>query len=69
MRTVEDLRQNDDSYITGRREAFSIRANLSSGIYYIVVLGYKEVTGDYTLHADVVTDPEEHHQYGNPAES
>ena len=51
------LTSNDDSYITGRREAFSIRANLSSGIYYIVVLGYKQVTGDYTLHADVVTDP------------
>lgn len=48
--------ENDDSFITGRREAFSIRANLSSGIYYIIVLGYKEETGDYTLHAEAATD-------------
>ena len=52
------LADNDDSYITGRREAFSIRANLSSGIYYIVVLGYREETGEYTLHADAVTGSE-----------
>ena len=51
------LAENDDSFITGRREAFSIRANLSTGIYYIVVLGYREKTGDYTLHADAATDP------------
>ena len=51
------LAENDDSFITGRREAFSIRANLSTGIYYIVVLGYKEETGDYTLHAEAATDP------------
>ena len=50
------LTENDDSYITGRREAFSIRATLSSGIYYIVVLGYKEKTGDYTLHAEAAAD-------------
>ena len=52
------LASNDDSYITGRREAFSIRANLSNGTYYIVVLGHKEETGDYTLRAEAVTDPE-----------
>ena len=51
------LAENDESYITGRREAFSIRANLSSGIYYIVVLGYKEETGDYTLHAQAAAGP------------
>ena len=51
------LASNDDSYITGRREAFSIRANLSSGIYYIVVLGYQAETGEYTLHAEAAADP------------
>ena len=50
------LTSNDDSYITGRREAFSIRANLSSGIYYIVVLGFQDETGEYTLHAEVAAD-------------
>ena len=51
------LASNDDGFITGRREAFSIRANLSSGIYYIVVLGYQAETGDYMLHAEAAADP------------
>ena len=48
---------NDDSDIEGRRTNFSLRRNLPRGVYYIDVLSWDGAIGDYTLHADAVTDP------------
>ena len=48
---------NDDSYIVGRDYGFNIRRNLSSGVYYISVRSWAGAIGDYTLHAEAVTDP------------
>ena len=49
---------NDDSFITGRRYNFHLRATLPPGIYYVGVFSFDRITtGDYTLHAEAVTDP------------
>ena len=48
---------NDDSFITGRRLSFHLRANLSPGIYYVGIRSVASATGNYTLHAQSVTDP------------
>ena len=53
---------NGDSRIEGRRANFHLRQRLSSGIYYISVRSWLTAdgefdTGDYTLHAQAVTDP------------
>ena len=53
---------NGDSYIAGRETGFSLRSNLPRGVYYISVRSWLTAdgdyaTGDYTLHAEAVTDP------------
>ena len=53
---------NNDSYIVGRETSFSLRSNLPRGVYYIYVRSRLTAdgdytTGDYTLHAEAVTDP------------
>ena len=49
---------NDKSYIEGTAGPnFHLRRNLSAGIYYVGVRSGDETTGDYTLHAQAVTDP------------
>ena len=48
---------NGDSYIVGREDGFHIRRNLSSGVYYLSVRSRDGAIGDYTLHAEAVTDP------------
>ena len=48
---------NDDSYIVGREYGFNLRRNLSSGVYYLSVRSWGGAIGDYTLHAEAVTDP------------
>ena len=49
---------NDDSFITGRWYNFHLRATLAPGIYYVGVFSYdRATTGNYTLHAEAVTDP------------
>ena len=51
------LAYNDNTY-TGDsyNQNFNLRATLPSGIYYVEVTSYGLVTGDYTLHAEVVPD-------------
>lgn len=52
------LMVNDDSFIVGRFTNFHLRANLRPGIYYVLVVSYRNrYIGDYTLHAEAVTDP------------
>ena len=51
------IASNDDSYIAGRETSFSLRSNLSSGVYYLWVRSWDGAIGDYTLHAEAVTDP------------
>ena len=51
------LVSNDDSYIVGREDGFHIRRNLSSGVHYLSVRSWDGAIGDYTLHAEAVTDP------------
>ena len=51
------IASNDDSYIAGRETSFSLRSNLPRGVYYIFVLSWLTSDGDYTLHAEAVTDP------------
>ena len=53
---------NNDSYTVGRETSFSLRRNLPRGVYYIFVRSWLTAdgdfaTGDYTLHAEAVTDP------------
>ena len=48
---------NDDSFIEGTGINFHLRRNLSAGIYYVGVSSGDATTGDYTLHAQAVTDP------------
>ena len=57
-RNTNRLAVNDDSFIVGRFSNFHIRADLGPGVYYIVVVSYRNLyVGDYTLHAEAVTDP------------
>ena len=53
----DHLAYNDNTY-TGDsyNQNFNLRATLPSGIYYVEVTSYGLVTGDYTLHAEVVPD-------------
>ena len=49
---------NEDSFISGRRYNFHLRATLGPGTYYIGVFSFDgATTGNYILHAEVVTDP------------
>ena len=56
---------NNDSYLVGQEYGLSLRRRLSSGVYYISVRSWStsdsaydaDDTGDYTLHAEAVTDP------------
>ena len=54
---VDLLVFNNDSYIVGRQYGFNLRRNLSSGVYYLSVRSWAGAIGDYTLHAEAVTDP------------
>ena len=49
--------RNNDSFIEGTGTNFHLRRNLSAGIYYVDVFSGDATTGDYTLHAQAVTDP------------
>ena len=53
---------NDDSLTEGREINLSLRRNLPGGVYYISVRSWLTAdgdyaTGDYTLHAEAITDP------------
>ena len=49
---------NDDSFISGRRLNFHLRASLAPGTYYVGVFSYDRLTtGDYVIHAETVIDP------------
>ena len=48
---------NDDALISPNSFDFHLRRKLSSGIYYVGVRSIDDATGDYTLHAEAVTDP------------
>ena len=48
---------SDDSFLADSLRSFSVRSNVSPGIYYVVVASYAGEPGDYTLHAQAVTDP------------
>ena len=49
---------NEDSFISGRRYNFHLRASIAPGIYYVGVFSFDRLTtGSYTLHAEVVVDP------------
>ena len=48
---------NDDSYLVGQEISFNLRRSLSSGVYYLSVRSWDGAVGDYTLHAEAVTDP------------
>ena len=57
-RNANRLAVNDDSFIVDRFNSFHIRANLTPGVYYVLVVSYRNLyVGDYTLHAATVTDP------------
>ena len=47
----------DDSFVADNFRAFSIRSVVQPGIYYVIVVGYRGVSGDYTFHAQAVVDP------------
>ena len=48
---------NNDSFIEGTGTNFHLRRNLSAGIYHVGVSSIGATTGDYTLHAQSVTNP------------
>ena len=48
---------SDDSLLADSLSNFSLRSNVPPGIYYVVVAGYEGDPGDYTMHAQAVTDP------------
>ncbi len=47
---------NDNSLIPGRWNAFAIRRILSPGVYYVRIASQRMEPGEYTLHAQAVTD-------------
>ena len=47
---------SNDDLTRGRENNFHLRAILPSGVYYVSVGGDRTETGDYTLHAEAVTD-------------
>ena len=48
---------NDDGFFAGQIRAFSIRSVVHPGVYYVIAVSYLGRPGDYTLHAQSVTDP------------
>ena len=48
---------SDDSFLAGSLRSFSVRSSVPPGIYYVVVASYEGEPGDYTMHAQTVTDP------------
>ena len=47
---------SNDDLTRGRENNFHLRAILPRGVYYVSVGGDRTETGDYTLHAEAVTD-------------
>ena len=48
---------SDDSFLADSLRNFSVRSSVPPGIYYVVVASYVGEPGDYTIHAQAVTDP------------
>ena len=48
---------NDDGFIRGGRDHFSLRKTVPPGAYYIVVVSYEAEQTPYTLHVKGVTNP------------
>ena len=48
---------SDDSFLADSLRNFSVRSSVPPGIYYVVVASYAGEPGDYTMHAQAVTDP------------
>ena len=48
---------SDDSFLADSLRNFSVRSSVLPGIYYVVVASYEGEPGDYTMHAQAVTDP------------
>ena len=48
---------SDDSLLAGSLRNFSVRSSVPPGIYYVVVASYEGESGEYTIHAQAVTDP------------
>ena len=48
---------NDDGFFADQIRAFSIRSVVPPGVYYVIAVSYLGKPGDYTLHAQSVTDP------------
>ncbi len=48
---------NDDGYFRDQIRAFSIRSVVPPGVYYVIAVSFLGEPGDYTLHAQAVTDP------------
>ena len=48
---------NDDGYFADQLRAFSIRSVVPPGIYYVIAVSFLGEPGDYTLHAQSVTEP------------
>lgn len=47
----------DDSYVEDSFRAFTIRSVVLPGVYYVIVASFEGEPGDYTFHAQAVTDP------------
>ena len=48
---------SDDSFLAGSLSNFSVRSSVPPGVYYVVVASFAGEPGDYTIHAQAVTDP------------
>ena len=48
---------SDDGLLAGSLRNFSVRSSVPPGIYYVVVASYEGEPGEYTMHAQAVTDP------------
>ena len=55
--TGRPIEFNDDSFFADNFRASSIRSVVQPGIYYVIVVGFRGVSGDYTFHAQAVVDP------------
>ena len=55
---------SDDSFLADSLRNFSVRSSVPPGIYYVVVASYAGEPGDYTMHAQAVTDPGSSHRHG-----
>ncbi len=57
-RTANRIAVNDDSAIVDSFANFHLRASLTPGVYYVLVVSFRnQYIGDYTLHAEAVTPP------------